>query len=580
MSARVSWRQRGRLAALGWAGACLLLALTVGSAWLAAAAWAGTSTTVAVPTGTPTPAPQPTTATPTVTSTPTPTSPAVTTSPATSAPTATATVTAPTVTVTATVTQQAANPPPEPPGNPPAVQHSAISRATAVLAVVVLALSALVLWLVHRRASPRPPGHLPAPVQPARLDVRAEEGLTTMLVELGEAMVDAGYPVTDVQDVLNRVAQAGGIPDAEIIVLPTALLVSLPGQVAVETAAATAGRSPLRFDQIDAVARVAAAAGAGDLRPMEAREQLHLIRDQPAPFGPGTRTLGYVLLSAGLTLILRGSMVDLAVAAGLGALVGTVLLATSGLRPALRAVLPFGCAFGVALAVFLLSRTSLDVGILGPLVGPLITFLPGALLTISVLELATGQMISGAGRLAAGILQLLMLALGFVAAAQLVGVPATSVGSLAAQPLGDLAPWLGVAVFGVGVVMNQCALPSTTWWILLVLYVAYGAQIIGGLFFGAELSAFVGAVTMTPVATYVAGRPTGPATQVSFLPAFWLLVPGALGLVGVTMLLGEDRSNAFTSLVTTAVTMIAISFGVLIGRGMSLRRQREPGAAR
>lgn len=206
-----------------------------------------------------------------------------------------------------------------------------------------------------------------------------------MLVELGEAMVDAGYPVTDVQDVLNRVAQAGGIPDAEIIVLPTALLVSLPGQVAVETAAATAGRSPLRFDQIDAVARVAASAGAGDLRPTEARKQLRLIRDQPAPFGPGMRTLGYVLLSAGLTLILRGSMVDLAVAAGLGALVGTVLLATSGLRPALRAVLPFGCAFGVALAVFLLSRTSLDVGILGPLVGPLITFLPGALLTISVL---------------------------------------------------------------------------------------------------------------------------------------------------------------------------------------------------
>lgn len=230
--------------------------------------------------------------------------------------------------------------------------------------------------------------------------------------------------------------------------------------------------------------------------------------------------------------------------------------------------------------VFLLQRSSLGIGILPPLVAPLVTFLPGALLTVSVIELATGQMLAGAGRLAAGAMQLVLLALGIIAGAQLVGVPATTAGSPASQPLGDLAPWLGVTLFGVGVVVNKCARPSSTGWILLVLYVAYEAQIIGGLFLGAELSAFVGAVTMSPVAAYVASRPSGPATQVSFLPAFWMLVPGALGLVGVTMLLGEDRSSAFASLMTTGVTMVAISFGVLIGRGMSLRRSPDRAAAR
>ena len=401
-----------------------------------------------------------------------------------------------------------------------------------------------------------------------------------MLVELGEAMVDAGYPVAEVQDVLHRVAHEGGVPDAEIIVLPTALLVSLPGQAAVETAAGTAGLTSLRLDQIDALSHVAAAARSGALRPGETLERLRQVRKEPPPFGPFVRTVGYALLSAGLALILNGGMLDLLVAAGLGALVGTVLLTADAMRPGWRAVLPLACAFGVAVVVFLLQRSSLDVGILAPLVAPLVTFLPGALLTISVIELATGQMIAGAGRLAAGTLQLVLLALGIIAGAQLVGVPATTLGSAADQPLGDLAPWLGVAVFGIGVVINKCARPSSTWWILLVLYVAYGAQIIGGLFLGAELSAFVGAVTMSPVAAYVARRPTGPATLVSFLPAFWLLVPGALGLVGVTMLLGEDRSSAFTSLYTTGVTMVAISFGVLIGRGMSLRRPPDPAEAR
>ena len=401
-----------------------------------------------------------------------------------------------------------------------------------------------------------------------------------MLVELGEAMVDAGYPVTEVQEVLHRVAHTGGIPDAEIIVLPTALLVSLPGRASVETAASTAGLRPLRLDQVDAVSKVAAAARSGTLRPGATLERLREITDQPPPFGPVARTVGYALLSAGLALILNGGLVDLLVAAALGLLVGIVLLTADALPPGWRAVLPVLCAFGVAVAVFLLRRTSLDIGILPPLVAPLVTFLPGALLTISVIELATGQMIAGAGRLAAGTLQLVLLALGIIAGAQLVGVPAATVGSAADQPLGDLAPWLGVAVFGVGVVINKCARPSSIWWILLVLYVAYGAQIIGGLFLGAELSAFVGAVTMSPVAVYVARRPTGPATLVSFLPAFWLLVPGALGLVGVTMLLGEDRGNAFTSLYTTAVTMVAISFGVLIGRGMTLRRPPDPAEAR
>jgi Putative threonine/serine exporter len=78
----------------------------------------------------------------------------------------------------------------------------------------------------------------------------------------------------------------------------------------------------------------------------------------------------------------------------------------------------------VSLVVFLLSRTGLDFDVAPSLIAPLITLLPGALLTTSVIELSTGQMISGAGRLAAGAAQLVLLGLGILAAAALVGVPA------------------------------------------------------------------------------------------------------------------------------------------------------------
>jgi uncharacterized membrane protein YjjB (DUF3815 family) len=42
-------------------------------------------------------------------------------------------------------------------------------------------------------------------------------------------------------------------------------------------------------------------------------------------------------------------------------------------------------------------------------------------------------------------------------------------------------------------------------------------------------------------------------------------VPGALGLVGVTQLIGADSIDALATLAATAATMVAIALGVLIG---------------
>ena len=83
---------------------------------------------------------------------------------------------------------------------------------------------------------------------------------------------------------------------------------------------------------------------------------------------------------------------------------------------------------------------------------------------------------------------------------------------------------------------------------------------------------------MTPVADLVARQRTGPPAIVSFTPAFWLLVPGALGLVGVAALLNGDSTGAST-LMTTIETMVAIALGVLVGRALSIvvsRTARRP----
>ena len=106
-----------------------------------------------------------------------------------------------------------------------------------------------------------------------------------------------------------------------------------------------------------------------------------------------------------------------------------------------------------------------------------------------------------------------------------------------------------------------------------MLYVAYAAQVLGDLVLGGVLSAFVGALVVTPVTALVARQPSGPAALVSFTPAFWLLVPGALGLVGVADVLGGDAA-ASASLVATLSTMVAIALGVLAGSSLSNRMRR------
>jgi uncharacterized membrane protein YjjP (DUF1212 family) len=513
--------------------------------------------TTAAPVETLTPAPSTTpSSTPTgaASSLPPPTSATPTPSP-TASPTPTKKKSAPVATPTATAAGRT--------GTPAAVEETHISLTTGALAVAALLLAAAALWVAHR-VDGRPARGLRAP--PLTPAVVGDTPTTVaFLVELGGAMIDSGYTVTQIQVTLRRVLEANGVPDGQVIVMPTALFVSVPGATTVETAVAAAGLHGLRLDQVDAVSRTVVAAETGAISASDGLDALRRARALEPPFGPASRTLGYAVLSTGLALILQGTAADLLVAAALGAGVGALLVMTRDSGTAARAVLPFLCAFLVAVSVFVLGHLHADISVLPALVAPLVTFLPGALLTTGVIELSTGQMISGAGRIATGLLQLVMLALGIAAAAKLVGIAARSLEPPGSAPLGDLGPWVGVALFGAGVLVHHCARRESLGWMILVLYVAYGAQIIGGLFLGSILSAFFGALVMSPVASFVALRPTGPPVQVSFLPAFWLLVPGALGLVGVTQLLGANRADSLDVLVSTGTTMIGISFGVLIG---------------
>ena len=461
----------------------------------------------------------------------------------------------------------------------PAADAAADGAATAVLPVGGAAPTLVLPPVTAGTPAPEDQAAPAAAGAAEPLTARSDEAVR-FLVRLGEAMVDAGAPIVQVNTTLQRVAEVNGLPEASVVTFPTALMVSVPQHGTVQTAVATAGSRVLRLDQVGDVLDLAHAAARGDVGPRAGLDALAgIVLSQPASTGL-RRAAGYVAMAAGLSLVLGGGWLDVLVAAVLGGGVSLLTTATRRVPPVYQGLLVALSAFAVAVPVLLLVRTGWPVGLLAPLVAPLVTFLPGALLTTGVIDLATRQMIAGSSRLASGVMQLVLLALGITAAAGLVGVPAAQVGAASAQPLGWAGPWVGVLVYAAGVVLHNDAHRGTLPWITLVLVVAYAGQVLGGVLLGAVVSSFVGALVMTPVAMLAATRRDGPPFLVTFLPGFWVLVPGALGLVGVTSALGHSTEQAITTIVTTGVSMVAISLGVLAGLalGGGLQRRLAPDA--
>lgn len=472
---------------------------------------------------------------------------------------------------------------------PPAMQTSTIPAGSIALALAVLLVCGLLVRMVlqRRETVPKPgpggpgPGRggTPQPVTEVSHADPTDIATLDFLLELGRALIDAGDAITHVQETLEEVARVNGVPDVGVIALPTALIISLPGEQGVQTEVTTAGVSLLRLAQVDQLFRIVDQARAGRLEPREGLAAVTAMRTAAAPFGPRLQVLGQVLFTLGLVLLLRGGWPELALGAVLGVQVGVLQLLTDRLRSSYQVFLPVVAALGVSVVVLGAARVVPGLEVFPPLVAALVAFLPGALLTTAVFELSTGQIVSGSGRLAAGALRLVLLAVGILAGAQLVGVPAATIGGPAGGPVTVLAPWLGVAVFGIGVVLFKGARWSSLSWILLVLYVAYAGQVLGGLFVGSTLSAFVGALAMTPVAVIAARQASGPPALVSFLPGFWLLVPGAVGLQGVTRFLDEDTVQGVSSLVSMGTSMVGISLGVLLGLAIGAEVTARTGLA-
>lgn len=388
--------------------------------------------------------------------------------------------------------------------------------------------------------------------------------LLRFLARLGQAELAAGNAVALVERDLGLIAKRNGRENTTVFALPTVLIVQIeegeehrvkliPGPYRV---------GELRFDQMDGVLEIAREARNGRLMPKDGLRKLDAVWKMKHRFGDAGFVLGYLLTTIGIALILRPTWTGLGYVAGLG-LACALLLVAVRRQPAWNAVMPVVAAFLLSSAVALMYRFGVKEPALQLLIPPLIIFLPGSTLTVAMVELAFANIVSGASRFVAGLIQLVMLTFGLLGGFKAFG------GSFPTGPEHPerLAPWLawaGVLIFAVGLHLFKSGRRRSLLWMAATMVMAYVGQVIAGLFLDGASTAFFGAVVMAITALGIEYRLKGPPAIVSIIPAFWLLAPGSFGLASVTTLAagGMDTSGGILQLL---FILTAIAMGSLIG---------------
>jgi len=335
---------------------------------------------------------------------------------------------------------------------------------------------------------------------------------------------------------------------------------------------------------------------AGELSAAAASRELAGLESSGEPYSWWLRVIGVILFSAGFAPGVQQTWREVAAAAILGAVMG-VLFVAADWAGGLRVLLPIVATLVVAVIAFeVLHAQDAPGGAVLLMIPGLFILIPGDLLCAATAEIAVGEFTPGAVRLAQAAVTLVQLAAGVMIAAELTGV-GLRVLSQPAAPAHSLPDWL-IAVawlpFTVGLALTFNARMRDVPWMLLLVYVAWGAQelvLAHSLVVpqegetGATAAVFVAATILAFAAGVLEQFRGLPPRGVTILAGFFALTVGAVALRGLTALAGNPQVQGFNDIRDATSESVALTLGLIAGAGAAAaiaayrRRNARVGAA-
>ena len=117
-------------------------------------------------------------------------------------------------------------------------------------------------------------------------------------------------------------------------------------------------------------------------------------------------------------------------------------------------------------------------------------------------------------------------------------------------------------MYAVGVMFFMAPPARFLPWLIGIAYCGYTAQFLGDRLLGSYASGFCGALVLSVAALTAARLRSAPPVMTMILPGFWLLVPGSMGLIGVTEIFGAEGDSALPA---TLISMVSVAFGLQAG---------------
>jgi uncharacterized membrane protein YjjP (DUF1212 family) len=380
----------------------------------------------------------------------------------------------------------------------------------------------------------------------------------------------AGYPTAELEERALALAEALGVPGAEISATPTVVEVSF-GAIPQQRSFTMRVR-PTTVD-LDAIARLDELVQDVLDTPLDAEaalERLARIEEHPLDRPWPLLLSAYALAGAALTPVLGGGWRESVAAAVVGLIAGGIAL------PARRAARTEPMVAPVAaVAASFASVAIVEVGLhASPQIvtlAALVTFLPGMTLTIGMRELATEHLQSGVANTASALVQLLGLVFGVAVGRSIAN---TWLGETSfPSPSLDFGGTHLIAAFfaGLAFTLTLRARYRDALVMCAATILALGANELGREVVGAGAAVFVAAVVVG-VAGSIAGSLLRRSSLVFIVPGVLMLVPGSAGFNSALQLLTDQTVSGITAAFDTFVTAMSIAYGLMVSTVILPRR--------
>lgn len=384
------------------------------------------------------------------------------------------------------------------------------------------------------------------------------------VLSLGNALHRYGTPAHRLEEGLLVCCRGLGL-EAEVFSTPTALILSFGEPASLQTRMMRVDSGELDMAKLSLVDELADRVATRGISAAEGSARLAAIIAAPRRYRHGVSTLAHGVTSGGLAVFFGGSIEDVAVAAGIGVLLGLLAQVAKRSTDQARIFELIGAAFA-AFAAGMMSAVWDAVTPSLVTVSALIILLPGMSLVVAMTELATRNLIAGTARLMMAVIVLLELVVG-VALGERLASALVQVHQAAPQPLPEWAHWvaLGASALALGVVVQ--ARSRSLGWILAACVTGYVGTRTGTAWLGGQLGVLVGALLLGVFGNAFARLMRRPA-QIVLVPAVLLLVPGSMGFRGMTSLMSRDTLTGVETLFAMFIVAIAIVAGLLISNAV------------